>query len=132
MIIITAILKFVENPPGNREQQYEAGTDAKLRCRVESRLGASIDWYKNGRQIDYEREDAVKEGYTIKFNNLKARDEGQYTCKVYNGYGSVNFTYTLTVTGEFACAHNFELVLRETEDHKQATCIFANVVRIEC
>lgn len=91
--------RFVANPPGRREVEVNPGTKPKLRCQVEAYPEASIDWTKNNRPLEYNREGVFKEGFNLKFNNVQAKDQGQYTCRVYNSYGSVNFTYTVIVTG---------------------------------
>ena len=99
MFLILVVPRFLDNPPGDKQTQLNIGSSPKLRCRVQSNSRASIDWTKNGRDIDYAREGVVKEGYALKFISVQPKDEGRYTCKVYNGYGAINFTYIVTVTG---------------------------------
>ncbi|XP_067929017.1 fibroblast growth factor receptor-like 1 [Watersipora subatra] len=90
--------RFIEDPPGQREIEFAEGTSPKLRCRADAVPQAEIDWTKDGHYINYDRENIVKEGFSIKFLNVMSENEGRYTCRVYNAFGEISFTYTLTVT----------------------------------
>lgn len=59
-----------------------------------------VKWSKNGELIDHRRGSVERRKWSLKLKMITKQDCGQYTCTVSNFYGSVNFTYNLTVPGK--------------------------------
>jgi hypothetical protein len=103
-----------------------AGTAIRFRCRAEGSPKPRVYWYRNGLSIPNsyrgvtslgsasvpgspaspwsaaapEEDDALAVGPDVlELTSLTPEDSGVYTCRALNGQGSVNFTYTLQVTG---------------------------------
>ncbi len=38
--------------------------------------------------------------WSITLDNVKPEDSGKYMCKVFNRFGAINHTYTVSVVGE--------------------------------
>ncbi len=45
-------------------------------------------------------EHVMESRWTLRLRELRKDDSGQYTCKVFNSAGSINYTYTLEVIGK--------------------------------
>ncbi|KAL5021366.1 hypothetical protein ScPMuIL_000521 [Solemya velum] len=75
------------------------GSSVRLKCRSSGNPRPHLTWVKGVHVLADEREDGQqhKPRWTLKLNNLKENDSGQYTCIVSNRLGSINFTYNLEV-----------------------------------
>lgn len=65
------------------ESQYSIlGRNYKIRCEVKASPAPTVNWLKNGEEIDFSSSDRYiveNNGLTIK--NVRESDDGVYTCK---------------------------------------------------
>ncbi|XP_063439692.1 twitchin-like [Mytilus trossulus] len=74
------------------------GNDVKLTCGVNGNPKPSIIWYRDGRMFDdQKRSKTTMRKYSLIIKDAQVDDEGDYKCIVKNEYGSLNFTFYVTV-----------------------------------
>ncbi|XP_035672493.1 fibroblast growth factor receptor-like 1 isoform X1 [Branchiostoma floridae] len=79
--------------------QRPMGSSVRLKCSASGQPKPEIIWSKDGRTLTDEDLGGAKKGqrWTLKLRNLRPRDSGRYTCKVFNRIGSINATYKVDV-----------------------------------
>ena len=111
----------------NRVVSQPAGSKVTLRCRADGKPKPRVHWFKDGRlmsEADNGDDDAAdgggegggssggrEFGYVLKFTATWATESGEYTCRVYNQAGSINFTYTVDIIGESTRSRIFIWIL---------------------
>lgn len=78
----------------------------RLKCQAKGDPEPKIEWQKNEEVItkDFKRthgEAKINGKGVLSMEDLVPSDSGNYTCIVFNEYGSINFTTKLEVNGEF-------------------------------
>lgn len=83
--------------------QRPVASTIRFKCKATGKPKPYILWYKDGHELTSSSIDIHKNTrWTLKLTDLKKEDTGQYTCKVVNSVGSINYTYDLDVIGEIS------------------------------
>jgi len=118
----------------DRRVTQPAGSSVRLRCRAEAVPPASVVWIKDGQLLvtpsrqrsdedgaaaDGDHDDdggdsgGDEAGFILRLASVTVEDTGQYTCRVFNDVGHINFTYDVHVTGLLLsvspCKHSIAL-----------------------
>ncbi|CAF1079522.1 unnamed protein product [Adineta steineri] len=70
---------------------------AQLKCLASGKPAPEIRWKKNGKILS-EDEYGLTQSQILNIKDLRQSDTGNYTCEVFNSFGSINATYILIVT----------------------------------
>lgn len=74
---------------------------SELKCDAYGNPIPEIEWEKNGKKIDLSGNIASRysqNNHRLYIRNLVQADEGNYTCRVHNDYGTLTHTYALEMT----------------------------------
>ncbi|XP_036355932.1 fibroblast growth factor receptor-like 1 [Octopus sinensis] len=80
-----------------------AGSSIWFRCRASGNPQPEIQWLKNGQMWTSDNMGNYQDSrprWTLKIDDLRQEDSGQYTCVVTNIHGTINYTYSLEVVEE--------------------------------
>lgn len=79
------------------DAEVEVGSPLWLKCSSTGNPRPKYAWsYYRTAEVEEESEDGVSRLY---INNVKAENQGSYTCYAWNERGNVSKTVTVTVTG---------------------------------
>ncbi|UJR30413.1 hypothetical protein I4U23_017948 [Adineta vaga] len=73
------------------------GTTVQLKCLASGKPLPEIRWKKNGKILS-EDEYGVTQSQILIIKDLRQSDTGNYTCELFNSFGTINATYILVVT----------------------------------
>ncbi|CAF3086506.1 unnamed protein product [Rotaria socialis] len=73
------------------------GTTVQLKCLASGKPTPEIRWKKNGKILS-EDEFGITQSQILNIKDLRQSDTGNYTCELFNSYGTINSTYILIVT----------------------------------
>ncbi|XP_053400568.1 fibroblast growth factor receptor 3-like isoform X2 [Mercenaria mercenaria] len=102
-----------------------ATSSVDLDCDVFAHPEAKISWWKNGKKMKALSGKYIFDGYKLKVKSLALEDNGNYTCTVWNEYGSVNWTTKVEVQQRITIAPIMEDVKNQTAmigDNVTFTC----------
>ncbi|CAF2369222.1 unnamed protein product [Rotaria sp. Silwood2] len=74
------------------------GTTVQLKCLASGKPSPEIRWKKNGKILS-EDEYGITQSQILNIKDLRQSDTGNYTCEIFNSFGTINATYILIVTG---------------------------------
>ncbi|CAI9737500.1 fibroblast growth factor receptor-like 1 [Octopus vulgaris] len=77
-----------------------AGSSIWFRCRASGNPRPEIQWLKDGQMWTSDNMGNYQDSrpcWTLKIDDLRQEDSGQYTCVVTNIHGTINYTYSLEV-----------------------------------
>ncbi|XP_076261821.1 fibroblast growth factor receptor homolog 1-like isoform X2 [Rhynchophorus ferrugineus] len=78
-----------------------AGNMAQLKCRAGGYPPPNITWYKDGKEPKRQLGDVKYSHWTLTLEDLVTNDNGNYTCKVCNIVGCIEYTYRVDVIERF-------------------------------
>ena len=84
----------------NRLVAKPSGNFIKLKCPAKGDPEPTIEWTKDGRQIDRKMGQVQYSKWAITLEDLIEDDSGAYTCKICNIHNCINFTTKLEVKGK--------------------------------
>lgn len=73
------------------------GTTVQLKCLATGKPSPEIRWKKNGKILS-EDEYGVTQSQILIIRDLRQTDTGNYTCELFNSFGTINTTFILAVT----------------------------------
>ncbi|XP_029645257.1 fibroblast growth factor receptor-like 1 [Octopus sinensis] len=76
------------------------GSSIRFRCRASGNPRPEIQWLKDGQMWTSDNMGNYQDSrlrWTLKIDDLRQEDSGQYTCVVTNIHGTINYTYSLEV-----------------------------------
>ncbi|CAF1087541.1 unnamed protein product [Rotaria sordida] len=73
------------------------GTTVQLKCLASGKPSPEVRWKKNGKILS-EDEYGITQSQILNIKDLRQSDTGNYTCEVFNSFGTINATYILIVT----------------------------------
>ncbi|CAF4210115.1 unnamed protein product [Rotaria sp. Silwood2] len=73
------------------------GTTVQLKCLASGKPSPEIRWKKNGKILS-EDEYGITQSQILNIKDLRQSDTGNYTCEIFNSFGTINATYILIVT----------------------------------
>lgn len=73
------------------------GTNFTLDCKAHGRPKPTVLWYHNGMEILSDHRKEMKKGGSLKIRNIGLEDSGNYTCKVSNKFGQLEWTFNVDV-----------------------------------
>ncbi|CAF3408597.1 unnamed protein product [Rotaria sp. Silwood1] len=73
------------------------GTTVQLKCLASGKPSPEIRWKKNGKILS-EDDYGITQTQILNIKDLRQSDTGNYTCEVFNSFGTINATYILIVT----------------------------------
>lgn len=79
------------------------GSSIRFRCRASGNPRPEIQWLKDGQMWTSDNMGNYQDSrlrWTLKIDDLRQEDSGQYTCVVTNIHGTINYTYSLEVVGK--------------------------------
>lgn len=78
------------------------GDNVHFVCTSEGAMPIYYKWFKNGKPLEKRRVDYRTNAShpILKLNDLVLSDNGNYTCKVWNRNGSIQYTFSLIVNGK--------------------------------
>ncbi|XP_053391499.1 fibroblast growth factor receptor 3-like [Mercenaria mercenaria] len=97
-----------------------------LDCDVLAYPAARITWWKDGHKIQALSGKYIFDGYKLKVKSLTFEDTGNYTCTVWNEYGSVNWTTKIEVQRQRIA------IAPIMEDIKNQTAMIGSNVTFTC
>ncbi|XP_050053861.1 fibroblast growth factor receptor 4-like isoform X1 [Aphis gossypii] len=120
--------KFTRFDSMHRVIAKPAGNMLKLKCAAEGNPLPNITWYKDGvtppqRQLGIVRYTQ----WAIILEDLVTTDSGNYTCKVINENGCIDFTYKVEIIERFP----HKPYIKEGQPHNVTTLVHTNV-SFEC
>ena len=76
----------------------EIGLSTRLECPVTGNPKPKVTWWRDGTDLSDSRSKKVKrDGNSLILNNVEMADDGVYTCKADNRYGSTSHDVLITV-----------------------------------
>ncbi|CAH0562089.1 unnamed protein product [Brassicogethes aeneus] len=104
-----------------------AGSTVTFRCKAEGIPSPKISWYKYDNPKIVRKLGNFKVGnYHATLEDLIVDDNGNYTCKVCNVLGCINFTFVLEVIERY---HNKPIIKKELEN---VTVVSGETVKLHC
>lgn len=80
------------NTDKNYKFQKQKGDEVKFSCKASGVPKPDILWYKNGEVLTEEEYGITRSKWSLYLKDLRLDDNGNFTCQVFNKYGSINAT----------------------------------------
>ncbi|CAF0849721.1 unnamed protein product [Brachionus calyciflorus] len=85
------------NTDKNYKFQKQKGDEVRFNCKATGLPKPDILWFKNGEILSEEDYGITRSKWTLSLKDLRMDDNGNFTCQVFNKYGSINATFELTI-----------------------------------
>jgi len=93
---------FLSRNEGNSNEATRVmqpeGTTVQLKCLASGKPTPEIRWKKDGKILS-EDEYGITQSQILNIKDLRRTDTGNFTCEVFNSFGSISASYVLIVTG---------------------------------
>lgn len=89
----------IGNFDGAIQTKWHANID--LPCITSGVPTPNVKWTFNSQPVDLQAQRSVYDNFTLHLESVTSADTGNYTCTVWNVYGSENVTTSLLVVGKY-------------------------------